>query len=116
MDDYLNVTINNLYLFAPNLIPSVETQLMFNEATQKNYKIFFDEWYTERRVLSYMIVQHDRGSAQQVNSPKYLYCAHQTKDRTNAPNKNITLLYSTISIFENMLKSVQYGIPEIVFL
>ena len=32
MDDGINVTINNLYLFLPNLIPSVETQLMFNEA------------------------------------------------------------------------------------
>ena len=36
MDDDRNVTINNLFLFVPNLIPSVETQLMFNEATQIN--------------------------------------------------------------------------------
>ena len=36
MADEINVTINNLYLFVPNLIPSFETQLMFNEATQKN--------------------------------------------------------------------------------
>ena len=36
MDDDRNVTINNLYLFVPNLIPSVETQLIFNEATQIN--------------------------------------------------------------------------------
>ena len=48
----INVTTNNLYLFVPNLIPSVETQLMFNEATQNNYKISFDEYYTERRVIS----------------------------------------------------------------
>ena len=40
----INVTINNLYLFVPNFIPSVETQLMFNEATQNNYKISFDEY------------------------------------------------------------------------
>ena len=83
----LNVTINNLYLFVPNLMPSVETQLMFNEATQINYKISFDEYYTERRVISDMIVQHDIGSAQQVNKPKYLICAPQTKDRTSAPKK-----------------------------
>ena len=70
MDDDINVTINNLYLFVPNLIPSVETQLMFNEATQNNYKIPFDEWFTERRVISDMIVQHDIGSAQQTNSHK----------------------------------------------
>ena len=36
MADDINVTINNLYLFVPNLLPSVETQLMFNEATQNN--------------------------------------------------------------------------------
>ena len=45
MADDINVTINNLYLFLPNLKPSVETQLLFNEATQNNYKISFDEFF-----------------------------------------------------------------------
>ena len=45
--DDINVTIINLYLYVPNLIPNVETQIMFNEATQNNYRISFDEWYTE---------------------------------------------------------------------
>ena len=44
-----------------------------------------------------MIVQHDIGSAQQVNSPKYLLCAHQTRDRTSAPDKIIN-----IAIFDNL--------------
>ena len=39
MTDDINVTINNLYLYVPNLMRSVETQVMFNEATQNNYKI-----------------------------------------------------------------------------
>ena len=60
---------------------------MFEEATQNNSKISFDEWYTKRRVISALIVQHDTRSAQQVNSPIYLFYAHQTKDRTNAPKK-----------------------------
>ena len=34
MADDIIVTINNLYLYVPNLIPNVETQVMFNEATQ----------------------------------------------------------------------------------
>ena len=38
MGDDINVTINNLYLFVPNLIPSVETQLLFKEATQNNIR------------------------------------------------------------------------------
>ena len=54
--DDKKVTINNLYIFIPNLIPSVGTQLMFNEATQHNYKISYDENYTEGRVISDMII------------------------------------------------------------
>ena len=97
MDDDINVFKNNLCLFVPNLIPSVETQLMFNEATQKIYMITDDEYYIEKRVISDMIVQHDIGSAQQVKSPKHLICAHQTKDRTSTPDKKIN-----IAIFDNL--------------
>ena len=97
MDDDINVTISTLYLFVPILIPSLESQLMFIEATQNNYNLSSDEWYTERRVISDMIVQHDIGSAQQVNSPRYLICSHQTKDRTNTPDEKIN-----IAIFDNL--------------
>ena len=86
MADDINVTFNSLYLYIPNLIPSVETQLMFNEATQNNYKISFDEWYTKRRIITDLLVQHDIGSAQNVNSPKYMICAHQTNLRTTIPD------------------------------
>ena len=88
MTDDIMVTINNLYLFIPNVIPSVETQLMFNEATQNKYKISYDEYFTERRVISNSLVQHDIGSSQKVNSPKYLINAHQMGDRILTPNKN----------------------------
>ena len=44
----LNVTNNNLFLFILKLIPSVETQSMFNEATQNNDTISYDEYYTEK--------------------------------------------------------------------
>ena len=97
MADDINVTINSLYLYIPNLIPSVETQLMFNEATQKNYKISFDEWYTERRIISDLLVQHDIGSAQNVIQPKCIICVLQTNLRTTTPDKKIN-----IAIFDNM--------------
>ena len=97
MADDIDVTINSLYLFVPNLIPSVETQIMCNEATQNNYKISFDEWYTERRIISDLLVQHDIGSAQNVIQPKYMICAHQTNLRTTAPDRKIN-----IPIFDNM--------------
>ena len=87
MADDIKVTINSLYLFVPNLIPSVETQLMFNEATQNFYRISFDEWYTERRIISDLLIQHDIGSAQNVIQPKHLICAHQTNLRTATLDK-----------------------------
>ena len=93
-DDDINVTIIILYVLIPNLIPSVETHLMFNEATQNKYKIFYDEDYRERRLISDMIVLVDMGSAQQVKSPKYLIFAHQTKNSTNAPDKKINIAIS----------------------
>ena len=52
MTDDKNVTINTLFLFIPNLIPSVETKLLFNEATQNNYRISYEEYFKERRVIS----------------------------------------------------------------
>ena len=97
MTDDINVTINNLYLYVPNLIPSVETQLMFNEATQNNYKISYDEWFTERRIISDTITQLDIGSSQNVQSPIYLIGAHQTKDRIDAP-----LSTKNVAIFDNL--------------
>ena len=97
MADDINVTINNLYLYVPNLLQSVETQVMFNEATQNNFKISFDEWYTERRLISDTITQMDIGTSQHVNSPKYLIGAHQTRIRSDTADKN-----NNIAIFDNL--------------
>ena len=97
MAEYINVTIKNLYLYEPNLIPNVEIQVMFNEATQNNYKISFDGWYTERRVISDTITQLDIGISQHVKSPKYLIGAHQTRTRADTANKN-----KNIGIFDNL--------------
>ena len=87
----INVTINSLYLYVPTFTPSTETQLMFNDSIQNNYRIFFDDWFTERRVVSDTITQIDIGSAQQVNSPKYLIACHQTAARLNAPDKGLNI-------------------------
>ena len=109
MTDDKNVTINILYLYVPNLIPSNETQLMFNEATQSNYKITFNEWYTERRVISDTITQFDIGTSQHVNSPKYLFGAHQTRTRADTANKN-----NNIMIFDNLyLQKYYVGIDSV---
>ena len=94
MTDNIDVTIDNLYLYVPNLIPPVETQVMFNEATQNNYKISYDEWFTERRIMSDTITQLDIGSSQNIQSPNYLIGAHQTKDRIDdaISTKNVSII------------------------
>ena len=93
----INVTINSLYLYVPFLIPSTETQLMFNESIQDNYRILFDEWYTEQRSATDQIYQFDIGSVQSVNSLKYLICAHQTTNRADLPSKR-----TNISVFDHL--------------
>ena len=97
MTDDINVTNNNLYLYVPNLIPNVETQVMFNEATQNIYKVAYDEWFTERRIISDQITQLDIGSSQNVQSPKYLIGAHQTKDRIDG-----AISTKNVAIFDNI--------------
>ena len=92
-----NVTINSLYLYIPFLIPTTEMQVMFNESIQNNYRNFFDEWYTERRIATDQRFQVDIGSSQLGSSPKFLICAHQQADRSDPPNKR-----NTTSIFDNL--------------
>ena len=80
----------------PFLITTTETQLMFNESIQNNRRIFLDEWYTERRIVTNQIFQVDIGSAQSINSPKYMICGHQTEARSGLPYKR-----NNISRFDN---------------
>ena len=97
MTDDINVIINNFCLYVPNLLPSVETQVMFNEATRNNNKISYDEWFTERRIISDTITQLDIGSSQNVQSHKYLIGAHQTKDRIDG-----AISTKNVAIFDNL--------------
>ena len=82
----------------PIFIPSTETQLVYNESIQNIYRIFFDEWYTERRFVTDQIYQVDIGSAKSINSQNYLICAHQTSARSDTPNKQ-----TNISIFHHLV-------------
>ena len=97
MADDISVTNNNLYLYVPKFLPNVETQVMFNEATQNSYKISYDEYFTERRVISDMITQADILSSQQVKSPQCSNGAHQTRGRAETADKN-----KNIAMFDNL--------------
>ena len=70
---------------------------MFNEATQNNYKISYDEWFTERRIIADTITQLDIGSSQKVQSPRYLIGAHQSKDRIDG-----AISTENAAIFDNL--------------
>ena len=53
-----------------------------------DYTFTFDSWYTERKISNDgRELQVDIGSAQHINSPKYLFGAFQTNNRIGTPNK-----------------------------
>ena len=106
MADDKNVTIKILYPYVLNLIPSNETQAMFNEATRNNYKLSYDEYFTETRVISDQNTQLDIGSSQNVQSPKYLIGAHQTRATADTAEKIINLLYLITSILKKIMSKL----------
>ena len=46
----------------------------------------FDDWSTERSIVTDKNYHVHNASAQSVNSPKYPICSHQTDNMLNAPN------------------------------
>ena len=79
----INVTNNSLFSYLPILIPNNQTQAIFNEAMMHICTITFDSWYTERKISNDgRELQVDIGSAQKINSPKYLISAFQTIAKT----------------------------------
>ena len=66
----INVAIISLYLYVPIIVPSSDTQLLFNEAIMNNFTITFDSWYTERKISKDgREIQVNIGRAQKNNSP-----------------------------------------------
>ena len=71
-------------------IPSPETQAWFFGSNRNNYTISFDSGYIDKKVVNHELeFQIDIGSAQNINSPKYLIIAHPTADRYGIPKKLI---------------------------
>ena len=71
---------------------------MFNESLKNSFTLSFDSWYTDRKVVNDGLeFQIDIGSAQNVNSPKYLIAAHQIANRVGVPNKA-----NNIAFFDNL--------------
>ena len=48
-DNEVNVTINSISLFIPQIIPSPETKVIFNEAISKTFTLSYESWTTDRK-------------------------------------------------------------------
>ena len=48
-DHAVNVTINSISLFIPQIIPSPETRVNFNEAFSKTFTLSYESWTTDRK-------------------------------------------------------------------
>ena len=88
----VNVTINSINLFIPQIIPSPETQVYFNEAISKTFTLSFESWTTDRKpVDTAREFQVDISSASNINSPLYLIAAHQKTQRHDPADATINL-------------------------
>ena len=96
--DNIKINFDKLFLFVPKFIPDAQTQIMFNDSIRNSFTFSFDSWSTDRTTVdSQLQYQVEIGSAENINSPKYLIVAHQTAARLGVPNKT-----KNIAIFNNL--------------
>ena len=83
-DNDVNITINSISLFVPQIKPSAETQVNFNQAYSESFTLSYEYWTTDRKpVDTVKKFQIDISSASNINSPLYLIAAHQVTQRPN---------------------------------
>ena len=102
-DNDVNVTINSISLFIPQLIPSPETQVIFNEAISQTFTLSYESWSTDRKpVDTAREFQLDISSASNINSPLYLIAAHQKTQRLDAAGNALPNNRFNNAIFDNV--------------
>ena len=73
-------------------------QILFNDYIENSFTFSFDSWSTERKTVDTQLdAQVDIGSAQNINSPKYLIVTCQTAARIRVPNKA-----NYVAVFDNL--------------
>ena len=96
--DDIKLNFDKLFLFVPIIIPDASTQIMFNDSIKNSFTLSFDSWSTDRKTVDTQLeYQVDIGSAQTINSSKYLIVAHQTADRIAVPHKA-----NNVAVFDNL--------------
>ena len=98
MGDDNKVNFNKLFLYVLILIPDAQTQIMFNDSNENSFTLSFDSCSRDRKTVDTLLeYQVDIGSAQNINSPKYLLVAHQTAVTIGVPNKT-----NNFAVFDNL--------------
>ena len=91
-DNDVKVIIISICLFIPQIIPSPETQVIFNEAISKTFTLSYESWTTDRKfVNAAKEFQVDISSASNINSPLYLVAAHQLTQRVDPDDDTLFL-------------------------
>ena len=81
-DELVNVTIKSISQFIPQIIPSPETQVNFNQAMSEWFTSSYESWTTDRKpVDTAKEFQIDISSASVISSPLHLIAAHQLTQR-----------------------------------
>ena len=98
LGDDIRVNFDKLFLFVPIFIPDAQTQKMFNDSIRNSFTLSFDSWTSDRNTVDTQLGhQVDIGSAQNINSPKYLLAVHQTAVRIGVPNKA-----NNVAVFDDL--------------
>ena len=91
------VSFDNIHLFVPYFVPSPDTQMFPNESEKNSFRLSFDSWTTDIKVVRTSEYQRNIGSAIKANSPKNLIAAHQTAARSGVAKKA-----NNVSIFNHV--------------
>ena len=71
---------------------------MFDDSIKNNFTLSFDSWSTDRKTVNTQLeYQVDIGTAQNINSSKYLIVFRQTAARVGVPNEKFIF-----AIFDNL--------------
>ena len=110
LGDDNKVNFDKLILYVLILIPDAQTQIMFNDSIENSFTLSFDSWSSDRKTVGTLLeYQVDIGSAQNINSPKYLLVAHQTAVTIGVPNKaNNFAVFDNLNVRKDHVDGVRY--------
>ena len=87
LGDDIKVNFDELFLYLPIFFPDA-FKLDFKDSCKNSFTLSFDSWSADRKTVDTQLEnQVDVGSAQNINSPKYLIVDHQTASTIGVPKR-----------------------------